>query len=106
MLPKAKTFVARTGHAGGSAGNGAFKIKSIALRSALFATVLAVALILAAPNAEATPKFARQTGQNCSFCHSGVPRLNDTGLSFKNNGFRLPSSSDIPGKDHKEAPAQ
>jgi hypothetical protein len=106
MLPKAKTFVAKTGLARGSANNGVSKVKSIALRSALSASLLVAALILAAPNAEATPKFARQTGQNCSFCHSGVPRLNDTGLSFKNNGFRLPNGNDTPGKDHKEAPAQ
>ena len=106
MLPKAKTFVAKAALARGSAINGVNKVKSIALRSALSASPLAVALILAAPNAEATPKFARQTGQNCSFCHSGVPRLNDTGLSFKNNGFRLPNSNETPGKDHKEAPAQ
>jgi hypothetical protein len=106
MLPKAKTFVAKAGLARGSANNGVFKVKLIALRSALSASLVAVALILAAPNAEATPKFARQTGQNCSFCHSGVPRLNDTGLSFKNNGFRLPNSNETSGKDHKEAPAQ
>jgi hypothetical protein len=106
MLPKAKTFVAKAALARGSANNGVFKVKSIALRSALSASLLAVALILAAPNAEATPKFARQTGQNCSFCHSAVPRLNDTGLSFKNNGLRLPNGNETSGKDHKEAPAQ
>ena len=106
MLPKAKTFAAETGLARGSANNRVFEVKSIALRSALSASPLIVALILAAPNAEATPKFARQTGQNCSFCHSGVPRLNDTGLSFRNNGFRLPNSNETPDKDHKDAPAQ
>ena len=105
MLPKAKRFGAKTALARGSAHN-AVKVKSIALRSALSVGALAVVLILAARNAEATPKFARQTGQNCSFCHSGVPRLNDTGLSFKNNGFRLPNGNETPGKDHKEAPAQ
>jgi hypothetical protein len=105
-LPKAKTFVAKTGLARGSAHNAAVKVKSVALRSALSASLLAVALILAAPNAEATPKFARQTRQRCSFCHSGVPRLNDTGLSFKNNGFQFPNKNEPSGKDHKEAPAQ
>ena len=106
MLPKTRTFVAKSALARGSANNAIFKVKSIALRSALSAKPLAVALILAAPNAEATPKFGRLTGQNCSFCHSRVPRLNDTGLSFKNNGFQLPDSHEAPGKDHKEAPAQ
>jgi hypothetical protein len=106
MLPKAKTFVAKTALAHGSANNCVFKVNSIVLRSALSASALAIALILAAPNAEATPQFARQTGQSCSFCHSRAPRLNDTGLSFKNNGFRFPDSNETPGKDHKEAPAQ
>ena len=105
MLPKAKTLVAETAFARASANNGVHEVKSIALLSALFACPLVLALILTAPNAEATPKFARQTGQSCSFCHSGVPRLNDTGLSFKNNGFQLPDS-ETPGKDHKETPAQ
>ena len=40
MLPKTKTFVAKTALARGSANNGAFKVKSIALRSALSATAL------------------------------------------------------------------
>ncbi len=106
MLPKAKRLVAKTALARGSANNGVLKVKSIPLRSALSAGPLAAALILAAPNAEATPKFARQTGRNCSFCHRGPPRLNDTGLAFKNNGFRFPNGNETPGKDHKEAPAQ
>jgi hypothetical protein len=89
-----------------SANNGLLKLKSIALGSALAATPLALALILATPKAEATPKFARQTGQNCSFCHRGAPRLNETGMAFKNNGFLLPDSNKAPDKDHKDAPAQ
>jgi hypothetical protein len=106
MLPKAKTFVAKTALARGSANTRVFKVKSMALRSALSASPLAVALVLTAPNAEATPKFARETGKNCSFCHSGPPRLNDTGVAFKNDGFRFPNSNEAPAKDHKEAPAQ
>jgi hypothetical protein len=106
MLPKAKTFVAKTALARGCANDGVFKVKPIALRSALSASLLAVALILAAPNAEATPKFARETGKNCSFCHSGPPRLNDTGVAFKNDGFRFPNSNEAPDKDHKDAAGQ
>jgi hypothetical protein len=103
MLPKAKTFVAKTALGRGSVNHHVLKLESIPLRSAL---ALAVALILAMPTAEASPKFARETGKNCRFCHSGPPRLNDTGLAFKNDGFRLPNSSETPDKDHKEAPAQ
>ena len=70
------------------------------------ALLIALALIFAAPKAHATPTFARQTGRNCSFCHSGPPRLNDTGLAFKNHGFRFPNSDEAPDKDRKDAPAQ
>jgi hypothetical protein len=106
MLPKAKRFVAKATLARGSTYNGALKVKAIALRSVWSAGPFAAALILAAPNAEATPQFARDTGRACSFCHSRAPRLNDTGLSFKNNGFRLPNGNETHDKDQKEAPAQ
>jgi hypothetical protein len=101
MLQKTNALVAKTAPTCGSAG-----LRPIGRRPVFAAAPLAAALILAAPNAEATPKFARQTGQRCSFCHSGVRRLNDTGLAFKNDGFRFPNSDDTPGKDHKDAPAQ
>ena len=89
-----------------SANNGLRKLKPIVVGSLLAVTPLALALMLAAPKAEATPSFARQTGRNCNFCHSGVPRLNDTGLAFKNNGFRFPDSNKAPDKDHQDIPAQ
>ncbi len=78
------------------------KFKSIALGGALVAAPIAWALIFPTPKAEATPSFARQTGRPCSFCHSGVPRLNDTGLAFKNNGFAFPESATPPAKDDKD----
>jgi hypothetical protein len=80
------------------------RFKSIALRGALVAAPIALALTLPAPNADATRKFARQTGRSCSFCHRGVPRLNDTGVAFKNNGFRFPESNKPPHNGHKDAP--
>jgi hypothetical protein len=82
------------------------KLKSIALAGALVAAPIALAFIFPAPKAEATPNFARQTGRNCNFCHSGVPRLNDTGLAFKNNGFVFPESNEPSNNEHKDAPAQ
>ena len=82
------------------------RFKSIALGGALVAALVALVLMFPMLKADATPYFARQTGQNCNFCHTGVPRLNDTGLAFKNNGFRFPDSSEAPDKDHKDAPAQ
>ena len=82
------------------------KLKSIALRSALAATPFALALMLLMPSAEANPNFARQIGRPCNFCHSGVPRLNDTGMAFKNNGFTFPESDKAPNKDRQDAPPQ
>jgi hypothetical protein len=89
-----------------SANNGFLKLKPIVLGSLLAVMFLALALMLAAPKAEATPSFARQTGRNCNFCHSGVPRLNNTGLAFKNNGFRFSDSDKAPDKEHQDTPAQ
>jgi hypothetical protein len=74
------------------------RFKSIVLKGALVAAPIALALTLPAPRADATPKFARQTGRSCNFCHRGVPRLNDTGLAFKNNGFRFPANNKPPNK--------
>jgi hypothetical protein len=78
--------------------------KSIVVGGALGAAPIALALMLPTPKAEATPYFARQTGRSCSFCHRGVPRLNDTGLAFKNNGFRLPESNKPSNDDQNDAP--
>jgi hypothetical protein len=87
------------------ADHGLRKFKSIAMGGALLAAPVALAVTLPTPSAEATPNFARQTGKSCNFCHAGVPRLNDTGLAFKNNGFVLPQSDKAPPNDQK-APAQ
>ena len=105
MLQKATTLVAKTVLARGSANSDVFNVKSVARRNAMSATALALALILA-PNAEATPIFARQTGKTCGFCHRGPPRLNETGVAFKSNGFLLPDSNKVPDKDSKDAPHQ
>jgi hypothetical protein len=79
------------------------KFKSIALGGALVAALIALTLTLTTPKAEATPSFARQTGRTCNFCHTGPPRLNDTGLAFKNNGLLFPDSDKTPDKDRKDA---
>jgi hypothetical protein len=101
MLSKAKALVAKPLLAHRSC-----NLKRSARRKALLATPLALGLILAAPNAEATPRFARETGKTCNFCHRGPPRLNDTGVAFKNGGFRFPNSAEMPDKDHTEGPPQ
>jgi hypothetical protein len=89
-------------HGRSSANHGLRKFKSIARAGALVAPLIALAFLT--PKAEATRNFARQTGRNCNFCHSGVPRLNDTGLAFKNNGFLFPNSNKPAEKDRKDTP--
>lgn len=42
--------------------------------------------------AQATPFFARAYGFKCQHCHSGFPRLNEFGLAFKANNFRIPGA--------------
>lgn len=42
--------------------------------------------------AHATPFFARTYHFSCETCHSGFPRLNEFGLAFKANGFRIPGA--------------
>jgi hypothetical protein len=83
-----------------TADSGLLKLRSIALAGALVATPVALTLMVPAPRADATPNFARQTGRRCSFCHRGVPRLNDMGVAFKNNGFRFPESDEPADKGH------
>lgn len=45
-------------------------------------------------NLEANPTFARQYDLACSSCHTQVPALNEMGLGFLRNGFRM-SSADV-----------
>lgn len=79
--------------------------KSAALGGALVAVAIVLASTVSTPKARANPTFARQTGKPCNFCHQGVPRLNDTGLAFKANGFALPDSGKAPDGERKDAPA-
>jgi hypothetical protein len=80
--------------------------KPVGLKCASVVAFIALMLIVPTLKARATPTFARQTGKSCSFCHSGPPRLNDTGMAFKNNGFLLPDGNKAPDKDRRDTPAQ
>ncbi len=44
-------------------------------------------LVGAADDASALPSFARQTGQNCSTCHTAFPQLTPYGRRFKIGGY-------------------
>ena len=80
------------------------KFNSITAGGAFVLAPIALALMFPTPKADATLYFARQTGKTCNFCHSGIPRLNDTGLAFKKNGFAFPESNKPSAKDHEETP--
>jgi hypothetical protein len=43
-------------------------------------------------NADAMPMFARKLGIGCAYCHTVIPRLNETGYKFRAAGFRLPEN--------------
>ena len=63
--------------------------------------VLAAALLAAAPEAEAVPSFARQTGMACEACHTVYPELTHFGRVFKANGYILSNVKqvrDVTGK--------
>ena len=60
--------------------------------------VSTLALTLFAGNADATPAFSRQTGENCATCHmqSYGPWLTDYGIKFKLDGYVAGDAAKIP----------
>ena len=57
----------------------------------LLLAAMAVPILLWPSDAGAVPVFARKYGFACTMCHSSFPRLNDFGVRFRDNGYRLPS---------------
>jgi hypothetical protein len=53
-----------------------------------------VTAVMAPKEAEAIPAFSRQTEKACSTCHQALPKLNQTGQSFRMNGFRFPEDKE------------
>lgn len=46
--------------------------------------------IFAVPvDALAFPFFSRQVGRDCTYCHTLFPKLNETGRTFRGNGYRF-----------------
>jgi hypothetical protein len=64
----------------------------------LWAAALAALLLWDAP-ARAVPSFARQTGMDCSACHTVFPELNKFGRLFKMTGYNVGSVKWITGTD-------
>ena len=59
---------------------------------ALAAAILLVFIILPFKDAFAVPSFARQTGMECTACHTVFPELTPLGRSFKLGGYLMSTS--------------
>jgi len=57
------------------------------LRRTLLLTGLVLFLV---DSASALPIFARRYETSCTTCHAIIPKLNPFGVSFRNNGYRIP----------------
>lgn len=62
----------------------------------VFGALLGFLVFLWGAQAQATLKFKKETGKKCIYCHYRVPerdekdpQLNEEGIKFKENGFRL-----------------
>jgi hypothetical protein len=56
-----------------------------------------MSLSLARPQpAEAIPALARKYGLPCSACHEAWPKLNNFGITFRDNGYQLGNDRDSP----------
>lgn len=53
-----------------------------------------LSIVMAPQEAAAIPAFSRQTEKSCSTCHQALPKLNQTGQSFRMNGFRFPEDKE------------
>ena len=63
--------------------------QKICMAGAIFFFIISV-FMFSAPDAEAIPAFARQTGLSCSTCHfQHFPSLNAFGRSFKAGGYTM-----------------
>ncbi len=58
--------------------------------------VLGLWLALPLNQAQAVPSFARQTGLECTSCHTMFPELTQVGRNFKLNGFTATKHGDKP----------
>ena len=63
----------------------------------LLAFILGISWILPVG---AVPAYARQTGVQCSHCHTAWPQLNQNGRQFKELGYRLPGNETVELADY------
>lgn len=68
--------------------------------------ILALLFVLVLPSAAgAFPSFSRHVGRDCGYCHSAIPKLNDTGRTYLFNGYRFEAEGEWKAvKDIQRAP--
>lgn len=63
----------------------------------LFCALFVMSLLLVKPEpAKAIPGLARKYGLPCSACHEAWPKLNQFGITFRDNGYQLMNDRDSP----------
>jgi hypothetical protein len=71
--------------------------KSLAALFSLLSGLFVVLFCLSLPEpARAIPALARKYGLPCSACHEGWPKLNNFGITFRDNGYQLGNDRDSP----------
>lgn len=74
-------------------------------RIAVFLLLALVMLAVVPLDAGAMPFFARRIGRDCTYCHTAVPKLNETGRVFRANGYRFAAEEEWQdAKDWKAVP--
>src|ERR1700757_2812546 len=72
----------------------------VALKAYIAGSVSAAGLLIlfsvASRPAFAVPAFARKYGLPCSACHEAWPKLNNFGVTFRDNGYQLGNDRDSP----------
>lgn len=57
------------------------------MAAAAFAVLFSIFFLQ--PVSEAAPMFAREVGRDCTYCHTVLPKLNETGRIYRANGYRF-----------------
>jgi hypothetical protein len=71
------------------------------MRFSMTAAAVLFVGIVGAARADAMPMFARKYSVGCGYCHTTIPRLNETGFKFRAAGFRLPETLGKPQPEKK-----
>jgi hypothetical protein len=71
------------------------QLLALVMSAATGLTVIGLSLIRPQP-VQAIPALARKYGLPCSACHEAWPKLNNFGITFRDNGYQLGNERDSP----------